>query len=205
MVTLISSEAIAAVKHSLSSKVFYRNHKEKEYQYKAIGVGVEYYLYNVKGINIKSARLINIKNSKMLIESEHALFFRFPIDRYKSFYPLTSIRSCFHSSQDSGDENKFINKGSAYIGTGYEIQVVNNVLVKVEGSLFKDFYNFISIHNGDDVSRKFYCSPIGGKTRVLVSINKIDNIFVELDGYYARTFKKCSREYGNTLSFRFSF
>ncbi len=194
-----------AHRHCISPKGFYRTHKEENYKYKTSGIGVEYTFYQPQGLNIRLSGLSNLKNENVLVEMENTLFFRFPISKSHNLYPILSSKTSSHKMETIDDKCTFIHKSTGFMGMGWEAIISPLFQIRLEGSLFRDLHNALMVQEDDSFWGKSYSNPHGGRLGLGLTVDLKDHILIELQSYYSKTFKKCYKESGAEVSFKWAF
>ncbi len=190
--------------HCFSPKAFYRSHDEQNYHYKTSGFGVEYSFYKPKGLNITLSGLTNV-NRNMLVETENTLFFRFPLGNFNTIYPILATKHSSHKTDQIDEKKIFIHKTTASAGMGWEILFSNVCRMNMEGSLFRDIQNALIIQENDSFWGQSYSNPAGGKIKIGLRTRWKNHLFIDIAAHYAHTFRKCYKEYGTEIAFKWGF
>ncbi len=194
-----------AHKHCISPKGFYRSHNEENYKYKTGGIGVEYTFSQPQGLNIRLSGLTNLEKDTVLVESENTLFFRFPLTESYNLYPILSTKLSSHKMEMVDDKCTFINKSTGFVGIGWEAIFSSIFQIRLEGSIFRDLHNALLVQEEYCFWGKSYSNPHGGRLGIGLTIALKDHILMEIQSYYSKTFKKCYKESGAEVSFKWVF
>ncbi len=194
-----------AHKHCIAPKGFYRSHNEENYKYKTVGMGVEYTFYQPQGLNIRLSGISNWKEENALVEMDHTLFFRFPLNESHNLYPILSTKISSHKMETVNDKCTFINKSTGYVGVGWESIISPIFQIRLEGCLFRDIHNALMVQQNDIFWGKSYSNPKGGRLGLGLTIDLKGQLLMEIQSYYSKTFKKCYKEIGSEVSFKWEF
>lgn len=192
-------------KHYFAPKYFYRHHNEEGYVYRTHGAGIEYNLWKPEGINIKISGMTNGKHSQAFVEGEQYLWFKIPLHENHVLYPILGSRVCSHQRGGHEDKLFFINKNTGFAGIGWEIIPHESVRIKIESNYFRDLHNSILAQQEDNFWGKSYSNPFGFRWKIGVDAHWKENAFINLDAYYARTWRACYEEVGIEAAFKWGF
>jgi hypothetical protein len=192
--------------HYFSPKIFYRYHRESNYNFKTFGIGLEYNLHRPKGINVQVRGMSNLSALETYIESEQMFLFRFPWEDNKSIYPLLGSKVTSHKIESSDEKDLYINKNIFCTGLGFELSDPNKeIKYKIEGILFRDTNNSMLMKENDNFWGKLYSNPYGGKIKIGLNICCADSFYADIESYFASTFQKCYREVGAQIACNWRF
>jgi hypothetical protein len=191
--------------HSFSSKSFYRKHAENNYNYEAWGVGFEYLISKEEGINFRTSVITNPTYQTALVEFENEIFYRKPVAPDHYLYPIFSSKNSSHQIGFSPTNDIFINKKTLFLGMGWHYYFENDFEIKAEIQGFRDIHNIALGQKENEFLGQSYSNPWGARFR-LDFISKLNKrTYLDVKGYYARTFGNCYSEIGAEISFKWSF
>jgi len=191
--------------HCLSAKGIYRIHKEDGYSYNTFGGGYEYFLKRPQGINLKFSGLTNAKGSSLLVESESSVIFRSPLDNVHTLYPLLTTRVSTHKVDAIDLKDVYINKTTFFAGMGYEATLHPLLVAHIEVLGFQDINNSLVFSEKGNFWGKGFYNPYGVKGKIGIASNWQNKVIVDLEASYAQTIKRCYRQFGLELAFKWSF
>lgn len=195
--------------HFVSPKVFYRYHDEMGYKYETYGAGIEYSLIRASGANVRISTITDGKKDRAFIESEQTLFFRMPLSNSHILFPTLSSKVSTHQigkeKTEDSTQNYYINKSTVFAGFGYEYNWLDDFRFRAEILGFRDLHNAIHVNQNDTFWGRAYSNPFGLKGKIGVLAKWKDRIFLDLEGFYAKTFDKCYTEMGCEVAFKWGF
>ena len=192
-------------KHCFAPKGFYRYHDEEGYKYKTYGAGIEYSLYRPEGINVKISAITNFDIDSILVETETSLFYRIPLHSNHNIYPVLSTRGSSHQIEKMDMGEVFINKSTVFGGMGWELIADENLRFSSEISLFRDLHNAVMGQDATHFWGQKYSNPSGFKAKLGVTTQWHDQMFFDIEGFYAQTIQKCYKEIGIEAAFKWGF
>ncbi len=188
-----------------SGKCFYRKHVEENYDYTTCGYGFEYLIDRPEGLNLKFSVITSMNISKDLLENENQISYKIPLKDDSYVSPFGTTRFSSHKINSSESEDFFIRKSAAFIGVKLGKTWMDHTSIEVDFSVFRDMKNALHVQDGNTFRGNLYSNPYGGKGLISIGYCAKDKVYLNIEAYYAKTFKECYTEHGIEFSFKVGF
>lgn len=191
--------------HSLSPKIFFKNHKEGKEKFTEVGMGIQYKIGKEKGLNFRISTTSNLDYGNELSLQDMELSWKMCKSPSFQIIPFIGTSSFSHIMEKNENVTIYSHKSNAEFGFGFKWKPSRRFQPSIKIGVLKDLYNTLTYFEKMGFSGASYSNPWGGKFTIAAESQFENNNSFDLSAYYYESSHKCYRGCGSELTFNWRF